>query len=105
MGTLQIILILILSEQPRLREQTCKPNEKVQKQNGKRKYYFNMSYNLEFPNIRACIKKHEKILEEDPELKERFPDGCFRVTEQRGHKNLKKTSGTIKVQMGRGALE
>ena len=39
--------------------------------------------------MRACIKKHEKILEEDPELKELFPKGCLRVTERRGHKNLK----------------
>ena len=54
------------------RSKTLKPNKKVQKQNGKRKYYFSTSYDPEFPNIRACIKKHEKILEEDPELKELF---------------------------------
>ena len=51
-------------------------------------YYFSTSYDPEFPNIRECIKKHEKILEEDPEMKELFPKGCFRVTERRGHKNL-----------------
>ena len=38
------------------RSKTLKPNKKVQKQNGKRKYYFNTSYDPEFPNIRACIK-------------------------------------------------
>ena len=37
------------------------------------RYYFSTSYDPEFPNIRACIKKHEKILEENPELKELFP--------------------------------
>ena len=46
---------------------TLKPNKKVQKQNGKRTYYFSTSYDPEFPYIRACIKKHEKILEEDQE--------------------------------------
>ena len=71
------------------RSKTLKPNKKVQKQNEKRAYDFSTSYDPEFPNIRACIKKHEKILEEDPELKELFPKGCFRVTERRGHKNLK----------------
>ena len=36
-----------------------------------------------------ALKKHEKISEEDPELKELFPNCCFRVTEQRCHQNLK----------------
>ena len=72
------------------RSKTLKPNKKVQKQNGKRTYYFSTSYDPDFPDIKACIKKHEKILEEDPELKELFPKGCFRVTERRDHKNLKK---------------
>ena len=71
------------------RSKTLKPNRKVQKQNGKSKYYVSRSYDPEFPNIRACIKKHEKILEKDPELKELFPKGSFRLTERRGHKNLK----------------
>ena len=71
------------------RSKTLKSNKKVQKQNEKRVYYFSTSYDPEFPNIRECIKKHEKILDEDPEMKELFPKGCFRVTERRGHKNLK----------------
>ena len=71
------------------RSKTLKSNKKVQKQNEKRVHYFSTSYDPEFPNTRECIKKHEKILEEDPEMKRLFPKGCFRVTERRGHKNLK----------------
>ena len=52
-------------------------------------YNFSTSYDPEFPNIRARIKKQERILEENPELKELSLKGCFRVTEQKGHKNLK----------------
>ena len=75
-------MILILSEQPQLREaKHLNQIKKLQKQNEKRVYYFSTSYDPEFPNIREYIKKHEKILKEDPELKELFPKGCFRVTE------------------------
>ena len=99
MGTLQIILILILSEQPRLREaKHLNQIKMVQKQNGKRTYYFSTSYDPEFLNIRACIKKHEKIVQEDPELKELFPNGCFSVTERRGHKNLKEHLATSRFK-------
>ena len=85
------------------RSKTLKPNKKVQKQNGKRKYYFSTSYDPEFPNIRACIKKHEKILGEDPELKELFSKGCFRVTERRGHKNLKERLAPSSFKGGKRA--
>ena len=37
----------------------------------KREYFLSTSYDPEFPHIKECIKKHEKILEEDPELNER----------------------------------
>ena len=59
------------------RSETLKSNKKVKKQNEKRVYYFSTSYDPELPNIKECIKKHEKILAEDPEMKELFPKGCF----------------------------
>ena len=42
-----------------------------------------------FPNIGNAIKKFPKILKEDEDCREVFPEGCFRVAYKRGHKNLK----------------
>ena len=42
-----------------------------------------------FPNIGKAIKKFAKILEEDEDCREVFPEGCFRIAYKRGHKNLK----------------
>ena len=42
-----------------------------------------------FPNIGKAIKKFAKILKEDEDCREVFPEECFRVSYKREHKNLK----------------
>ena len=58
--------------------------------NQKRRVYdFVTSWDPMFPNIGKAIKKFAKILKKDEDCREVFPEGCFRVGYERGHKNLK----------------
>ena len=42
-----------------------------------------------FPNFGKAIKKLAKILKEDEDCREGFPEGRFSVAYKPGHKNLK----------------
>ena len=73
------------------RKPTLKPeNRRNRNKNKKRRVYnFITSWDPMFPNIGKAIKKFAKILEEDEDCREVFPEGCFRIAYKRGHKNLK----------------
>ena len=55
----------------------------------RRVYNIVTSWDPMFPNIGKAIEKFAKILEEDEDCREVFPEGCFRIAYKRGHKNLK----------------
>ena len=42
-----------------------------------------------FPDINEALGKFQHILEEDDECRNLFPKGSFRVSYERGQKNLK----------------
>ena len=45
----------------------------------RRVYNFVTSWDPMFPNIGKAIEKFAKILEEDEDCREVFPEGCFRI--------------------------
>ena len=65
------------------------PKEQKLLKTNSSEYYFVTDYDPEFPNIRMYLEKHQHILVEDPECRVLFPKGSLKVTERRGHKNLK----------------
>ena len=73
------------------RKSTLKPeNRRNRNRNKKRRVYnFVTSWDPMFLNIGKAIKKFAKILKEDEDCREVFPEGCFRTAYKQGHKNLK----------------
>ena len=59
-------------------------------------------YDPEFPNVHMYLEKHQHILIEDPECRVLFPKGSLKVTERRGHKNLKELLAPSRFK-GKGA--
>ena len=71
------------------REKTIAPEKQKPLETSSRLYYFVTDYDPEFPNICKHLDKHRHILDKDPECRVLFPKGSRKVTERRGHKNLK----------------
>ena len=55
----------------------------------KPKINFGTDFDLIFSDINTILNKHKHILLEDEQCKTLFTKSCFRVTNSRGHKNLK----------------
>ena len=67
------------------------PGEKVarNRKSGNKKINFVTTWDPMFPDINKALRKFYQILQEDKQCKKLFPKGSFRVSYERGHKNLK----------------
>ena len=84
------------------REKTIAHKEQKPLKTSSREYYFVTDYDPEFPNIRMYLEKHQHILVKDPECRVLFPNGSLKMTERRGHKNLKKLLAPFRFK-GKGS--